>query len=191
MLGREQDLCDDELRPTGEESEHVGFHPDSVHLRYVETHDEDRYLDECDYESLRAAAAATFTLPGAPMIYYGQERGMTEYRGPMRWHDGDNDLTEFHRRLSFTRRETPALKEGDLSAIEYDSPSEQVVAFERNHDDGSVVVILHFGDGEAEVSIPGEVGRTDRLTGDSVELSPTSDGAVSLSVDAVVVLSQP
>lgn len=179
-----------------QESEHVGFHPDSVHLRYVENHDEDRYLDECDAPSLRAAAAATFTLPGAPMIYYGQERGMTEYRGSMRWHDGDTALTEFHRRLSFTRRETPALKEGDLAELAFESDSEQAVAFERVHDEGSVVVALHFGEGEATVDVPGDVETTDRLTGEPVEtVSPESSArpvdGVRVSVDDVLVLPRP
>ena len=45
-------------------------------MRYVENHDEDRYTTECDEGTLRPAAAATFTLPGASMIYYGQERGV-------------------------------------------------------------------------------------------------------------------
>lgn len=182
----------DSLLDAVEESEHVGFHPDSVHLRYVENHDEDRYLDECDEASLRAAAAATFTLPGAPMIYYGQERGMTEYRGPMRWHDGDNDLTEFHRRLSFARRETPALTEGDLAALDYEADSDTVVAFKRTHDSGSVVVALHFGEGERDVVVPGDVEPTDLLTDEAVvvEAGETEADAsgTRVSVDDAVVL---
>ena len=94
-----------------------GFPESAVHLRYVENHDERRYLDECGEAALRAAAAATFTLPGAPLLYYGQERGMTADRGPMRWHDGDNELTEFHRSLSRLRDEYSVLTDGKVESV--------------------------------------------------------------------------
>ena len=94
-----------------------GFPESAVHLRYIENHDEERYLDECHESALRAAVAATFTLPGAPMIYYGQERGMTEKRGPMKWHDGDASLTDFHRSLARLRREYPVLKRGTVDPL--------------------------------------------------------------------------
>jgi glycosidase len=94
-----------------------GFPDSAVHLRYIENHDEERYLDECSEGALRAAVAATFTLPGAPMIYYGQERGMTDKRGSMNWHDGDAGLTEFHRSLSTLRREYPALTNGAVEPL--------------------------------------------------------------------------
>ncbi|ERH06928.1 MAG: glycosidase [Halonotius sp. J07HN4] len=94
-----------------------GFPESAVHLRYVENHDETRYLDECGEAALRAAAATTFTLPGAPLVYYGQERGMTADRGPMKWHDGDNELTEFHRSLSELREAYPVLTHGEIEPI--------------------------------------------------------------------------
>jgi len=94
-----------------------GFPDSAVHLRYVENHDESRYLGECGEAALRAAAAATFTLPGAPLIYYGQERGMTADRGPMKWHDGDAELTEFHRSLSELRDQYPVLKHGSVEPL--------------------------------------------------------------------------
>ena len=94
-----------------------GFPGSSVHLRYVKNHDEDRYLEEYGEGALRAAAA-TFTLPGAPMVYYGQERGATDYRGPMPWHDGDAALTAYHRSLSRCRAARPALRSGGVERLD-------------------------------------------------------------------------
>ena len=94
-----------------------GFPESAAHLRYVENHDETRYLAECGEAALRAATAVTFTLPGAPLIYYGQERGMTADRGPMKWHDGDSELTEFHRSLSELREAYPVLKHGSVKPL--------------------------------------------------------------------------
>ncbi|UPW01012.1 alpha-amylase family glycosyl hydrolase [Halorussus gelatinilyticus] len=95
-----------------------GFPESSLLLRYVENHDETRYVEECDEAALRAAAAATFTLPGAPMIYYGQERGVADQRGEMKWYDGDSDLTAHHRRLSELRSERSVLRRGDVERVE-------------------------------------------------------------------------
>jgi len=95
-----------------DETARKGFPDPALHMRYVENHDETRYATECDESALGAATAATFTLPGIPMIYYGQERGVTEQRGTMRWHDGDADLTAFHRSLSTLRDTHPVLRRG-------------------------------------------------------------------------------
>jgi pullulanase/glycogen debranching enzyme len=57
------------------------------------------------------------------MIYAGQERGNETYRGPIRWHDGDNDLTDFHRDLAALREREPLLREG---AVDCDGPAADV-----------------------------------------------------------------
>ncbi|NKE37747.1 alpha-amylase [Natronococcus sp. JC468] len=153
----------------------AGFPDSAVHLRYVENHDEDRYIDECDEASLRAAAAATFTVPGAPMIYYGQERGVPEQRGPMRWHDGDADLTAFHRALTSLRAETLTLREGSVEAVDYDvatsdkkADADAVTAYARADEHGRYVVVLNFDDDPATVSLGEDVESTDLLSGESV-----------------------
>ncbi|EMA60637.1 alpha-amylase family glycosyl hydrolase, partial [Halorubrum kocurii] len=165
----------------------AGFPDSAVHLRYVENHDESRYVDECDEPSLRAAAAATFTVPGAPMIYYGQERGVSEQRGPMRWHDGDADLTAFHRALASLRAETPTLREGRVAAVEYevtatDGDADAVTAYAREDERGRYVVVLNFAAGSASVSLNESVQSTDLISGAAV-----ADGD-ELTVDDAVVL---
>ena len=165
----------------------AGFPDSAVHLRYVENHDESRYVDECDEPSLRAAAAATFTVPGAPMIYYGQERGVSEQRGPMRWHDGDADLTAFHRALASLRAETPTLREGRVVAVEYevtstDGDGDAVTAYAREDERGRYVVVLNFDAGSASVSLNESVQPTDLISGEAV-----ADGD-ELTVDDAVVL---
>jgi glycosidase len=167
-----------------------GFPESSLLLRYVENHDEDRYLGECGESALGPAAAATFTLPGAPMIYYGQERGVTEQRGEMKWYDGDDDLTAFHRRLSKLRSRRSVLRSGAVERVEWecvDRPAgdedtpEQTVAYARDDGNSRLVVVLNFGDEPREVTVREPVGETDLLTDDSV----AADDGVEVS-DAVV-----
>jgi len=158
----------------------AGFPDSAVHLRYVENHDESRYIDECGEAPLRAAAAATFTVPGAPMIYYGQERGVPEQRGPMRWHDGDADLTAFHRALASLRAETPALRDGGVEPVAHevtagDSKTEAgdgrdgaVVAYAREDGKHRYVVVLNFAADTASVSLGEPVEPTDLISGEAV-----------------------
>ncbi|WP_181684862.1 alpha-amylase family glycosyl hydrolase [Halorhabdus salina] len=169
------------------DAERAGFPDQAPQMRYVENHDEDRYLAEYGRDALRGAVAATFTMPGVPMIYAGQERGMTEYRGPIEWQSGDTGLTNVHRRLSDTRSETPALESGTLEQIEYDADTEQAVAFARATDDQRVIVALHFGPGTATVRLPAGIEATELVTGDTVEAAP-KDGGVAVSVDDVVIV---
>ncbi|MFC6784569.1 alpha-amylase family glycosyl hydrolase [Halobaculum halobium] len=183
-----------------------GFPRAAVQMRYVENHDEDRYRAECGPEALRAAAAATFTLPGAPMLYYGQERGMTDYRGEMSWHDGDTELTDYHRRLAAARREHDALRDGDVIRLHYEVRGESgrtgtgsggglgivggeddgaagvagagaVTAYVRESADERLAVVLNFGGGEATVELSEPVDTTDLLTGHDVAVEITGDDA--------------
>ncbi|QZX99269.1 alpha-amylase family glycosyl hydrolase [Halobaculum rubrum] len=194
-----------------------GFPRAAVQMRYVENHDEDRYRAECGTEALRAAAAATFTLPGAPMVYYGQERGMTDYRGEMRWHDGDSELTDYHRRLAAARREHDALRTGSVTRIGYavhggadgagigsggglgivggsdgggggTAGAGAVTAYVRESGDERLAVVINFGAGEATVELAEPVDSTDLLTGHEVGAeSDTGDSTRSVRVGDAVV----
>ena len=179
--------------------EWLGFDDGRSQMRYVENHDEDRYLAEYGRDALRAAAAVTFTLPGAPMIYAGQERGNETYRGPIRWHDGDNDLTEFHRRLVALRGAEPLLRDGDVTfegraadvrVVEGDA--DRVTAYERTPPGGDgnggdpLLVVVNFAAEPATVAVPDGV-ETD-LFGDGSAVERDGEGGGRVAVDAVAVL---
>ncbi len=177
----------------------LGFDDPQAQMRYIENHDEDRYRTEYGDAAARAAAAVTFTLPGAPMIYAGQERGNETTRGPFRWHDGDNDLTEFYRRLSALRDAEPLLRAG---SVEFDGAdttvevlkgdADQVTAYERtaveSRDGGTPVdtadrllVVVNFAAEPVTVSIPDQL--TTDLFGNG---SDTNTGTRCLGGEIVV-----
>ena len=152
-------------------SQRHGYPDDAIHMRYVENHDEDRYATECEEGTLRPAAAATFTLPGVPMIYYGQERGVPEDRGTMRWHDGDAELTTFHRRLVELRNELPALRSPTVDPITYETSEtdgDRVVAYERTGGDTRLAVVLNFGADPTIVRLDPAVNSEDLLSGTDI-----------------------
>ena len=185
-----------------------GFPRSAVQMRYVENHDETRYLTDCGRSQLAAATAVTFTLPGAPMIYAGQERGVPGKRGRMRWHDGDDDLTAFHRACARLRRAFPELGTADDESVEPVALSptpDHLVAFRREvggagdgaDDDGdgpdgdgtentdALVVVCNFGDDpETTTVVDATVAETDLLSGESVVV----EGVVQ--VESAVVLRE-
>lgn len=96
------------------------------------------------YDRARLAAALQFTLPGAPMIYNGDEVGMwggedPYCRAPMWW--TDLGATEscgyraewpaFYRGLAALREQYPALRWGNFRMVLADD-ARRVVAFERS-----------------------------------------------------------
>ena len=135
----------------------LGFESQAAQLHYVENHDEERYLAAYGEPALRAAAAVTFTLPGAPMIYAGQERGNETTRGPLRWHDGDTALTAYHRRLVALRAAESSLSDapvdheaGRAAITVLEGDPDTVTAYER----GPLLVVVNFAGDPATVEVP-------------------------------------
>jgi len=159
--------------------DHTGF------VNYVENHDVDRYLAAAPPSAQMAAGAATFTLPGTPMLYYGQETGLTGTRERMNWDDPDEDLRAHYERLIALRDERPALASAAaVDPVALPGRPEGVVAYARKNAAASdrVVVVLNFGGEPATVALPDGVGTTDLLTGEDVG----TDGGVA--VGSAVVL---
>ncbi|SNZ12752.1 Glycosidase [Natronoarchaeum philippinense] len=163
-----------------------GFPPHAVQMRYVENHDEDRYVDECGRAAHEAAVAATFALPGMPMVYYGQETGMTHFREDMDW-GGDEELTALHRDLIATRDDSELLRRGDLVDVEWSAPGDRAVAFAREHEGERVVVALNFGDEPVDVTLGEHVDDTDLVTGDAVP-TDQENGETTVTVESFALL---
>ena len=164
----------------------AGFPDHASFMVYAENHDETRYIVDYGKEAAEAAAAATFTLPGAPMVYAGQEFGQRGKRDDLAWDHADDDLREFFSSLADVRKHTPALSaDGELRRVDYtveDGRDDRVVAYARATDEEAVVVVLNFGEESATVSVPEEAADHDLVTDDDVG---TDEG---VAVDSAVVL---
>lgn len=90
----------------------------------IDSHDTDRFLTQAgeNKKLQELAAALQLLLPGMPMIYYGDEIGMTgrkkasECRRGMLWDAGrqDTGLLNHYKRLIALRKKYPALSRGEL-----------------------------------------------------------------------------
>jgi glycosidase len=71
----------------------------------------------------RCAAFLQFALPGSPVIYYGDEAGLTGGADPMcrlpfPWGREDSSLQALYRQLSRLKNENPALRRGDIHFLQ-------------------------------------------------------------------------
>jgi pullulanase len=180
-----------------------------VPVSYLSSHDEPR-IDHVlggDADRVALAATAQFTLPGAPIVYYGDEVGLGQsrdhepfpdwkdrwFREPMPWDpaDQDTDLLATFTHLAELRTDTPALSRGDYATV---TAGDGLLGYERALDDDRYLVLLN-GQGSARnvdlaaiygAEVPGDVTLTDVRTGATT--TPT-DGQLALDLgatDAVV-----
>jgi glycosidase len=118
------------------------------------------------------------TMPGAPMIYYGDEAGMwggddPDCRKPMVWSGTqyeteasdplgrqrkpdsvsfDNDLFNWYKKLIGLRRQNGVLSEGDLKFIRVDN-AEHVMGYSRTLDDTSIIVFVNGSNEERSIAV--------------------------------------
>lgn len=118
----------------------------------LDSHDTPRFLHEAgnDKRKLRLAALMQMTFPGMPVIYYGDEVGLTggadpDNRRTMPWLETEQDQTLLadYRAMIQLRRTHPALKLGDYERLATKAP--RVFAFRRTHGTDRQLVILNAG----------------------------------------------
>jgi len=174
----------------------TGFPPHASFMLYAENHDESRYVVECGDDAALAAAGAIATLPGAPMLYAGQELGQRGRRDALAWDDARPAFQATYERLLDARAERPALEsDAALERIDYAVQSgdpERVVAYARrapgdgsDADEDAVAVVLNFGADPATVSLDPAVDATELTTGENCAtdsgLEVTDTGIFELS----------
>lgn len=131
----------------------------------TDNHDTPRLASDVpNLANRKLVEALHFTLPGAPVIYYGTELGMTgagdpQNRAPMRWDlvNDDNPNLAWVRRLLAVRKSHPALRYGDFTALDTD----RLLAFVRTT--GKVAettfVVMNPTDETVKETFPTRVGR--------------------------------
>jgi len=108
---------------------------------------------------LRPALILQFTYQGIPIVYYGDEIGMTggpdpDCRGTMPWEaeKWDQDLLALYRHLIALRKKLKPLRHGYFQPL-YTDDKASVYAFARRLEKERVIVILNAGDDPQTVTL--------------------------------------
>lgn len=154
---------------------------------------------------MRLAIALQMTLPGAPMIYYGDEIGMTGFADPFNraafnWESTENELKDHTAFFAHLRSDNPSLRRGEFTPICYyggvfgylRSIENGKDIFGNDCSDGSVMVIVNSSDKYENIKLCldrfGAVSATDVETGQRImhndsfefEMAPISYRVLSL-----------
>lgn len=129
-------------------------------LNLVGSHDTARLktLAGGDPAQIRLAFTAMFSLPGAPLIYYGDEIGLEggddpDCRRAMPWNQAEWDQALLHhvKRLIRARKDHSALRRGGLQRL---TERNGLVAFMREHDQEQVIVVLNARGAQRQLRLP-------------------------------------
>ncbi|HKJ80594.1 MAG TPA: alpha-amylase family glycosyl hydrolase, partial [Ignavibacteriaceae bacterium] len=113
-----------------------------VPFRYIENHDQSRFISQYNVAETKLAATVLLTLPGIPMVYAGQEVGEQSYRGLIDWSD-PYSLTDFYKKLVTIRDNYKSLSIGKYKEIISSSP-DSIFAFARITDSLPSVILSNF-----------------------------------------------
>jgi cyclomaltodextrinase len=153
-------------------------------VNLVGSHDTPRLLTLAggDVDRTALTMAAMFTVPGVPLVYYGDEIGLDggndpECRRAMPWdqRDWNHRLLTTITRLASARTTSPALRRGDLRPL---TTRNGLVAFQRSTAEDRVVVVLNprGPQRQVELAIGGDKWR-DLVTDD---VHGTTNGLLTL-----------
>ena len=164
-----------------------------IPFRYIENHDQARFISQYNLNETKLAAANLLSLPGLPMIYAGQEVGEQSYRGLINWQD-PNNLTPYYKKIISLRKDLKPLSYGQYRELETSSP-DSVFAYSRSIDSSYTIVASNFTNGTVDAHIkidslhfkiiPGkDYYFNDLLNGYSYPANNLSDLAISLSANS-------
>lgn len=160
------------------------WYPDNaLPFRFLENHDENRYIADHGLEVTRCAAGLLFAVPGVPLIYAGQEVGETSPRGLINWSDPDN-LRSYYQLLCETRSRHEHFRTQRMEQVTSSVPS-QIYAFTRGHElpgnQGLALAAFNLSGNQLSPTLnlsPAEWGMaqgvwylTDLFTGDVIEFA--------------------
>ncbi|MGL4365312.1 MAG: alpha-amylase family glycosyl hydrolase, partial [Cetobacterium sp.] len=94
---------------------------------------ESQYLEPATTRVLKSLSLIQFTLPGVPVIYYGDEVGVEGGKDPDNrrtypWGKEDQNLLNWYKKISFLRSSSKVLKKGEINFF---SPHPDVFAYIR------------------------------------------------------------
>ena len=163
------------------------FPEGAVHMNMVTNHDLNSWEGtefERYGEGLGAFAVLSYTLPGMPMMYTGQEVG---FNHPFEFFETDavqpdyraNELTTFYKMLNSLKHNRRALasRESEHSMTTYTTTDPDLLVFAREQNGDRVLVMTNLSGEEAKVKFLGEgpsvAGMTDYFSGEEAAIPAT------------------
>jgi cyclomaltodextrinase / maltogenic alpha-amylase / neopullulanase len=86
-------------------------------LRFMENHDETRFISVNTPEQTRLTSSFMMCMPGSVMLYAGQEVGTTSQRGTINWSQDPSGVFPHYYKITNARKVLPALRQGQFANL--------------------------------------------------------------------------
>lgn len=164
------------------------YPPDYTMMMFTSNHDENSWngtAPERMGDGLKAFAALSFTVPGMPMIYNGQESKLDKRleffeKDPIAW--GSYELQDFYSRLAEIKEREPAFWHGhDAGSYQrLASEDDGIFAFTRSSENSAILCVFNFSESDAEWDLPEhlksslfyDLMTSEAWSGEELELEP-------------------
>lgn len=142
------------------------FAPDVFRMSFTSNHDENSWngtVFERLGDGTKAFAVMSYTIPGFPLIYNGQEAGLNKRleffeKDQIDWNQG-SDFAELYTKLNQIKKDNPALWNandgGSMEAVDINIP-QNVLAFNREKDDNKVIVYINVTAEPQQITVSSE-----------------------------------
>ncbi len=156
------------------------FPENAYRLNFITNHDENTWkgtIEELMGPAHKAMAVYTYTLPGMPLIYSGQESNVQQRieffeKDPIQW--GNYSMLEFYAKLNALKHKNQALWNGEFGGdfIRLNRPQvPEVIAFTRNKDNNTVLSIFNFSKRQITFELNKDLGdMADYFNGETLDL---------------------
>lgn len=134
----------------------------AIRMQFTDNHDENTWngtVFERLGEAAETFAVLTYTIPGMPLIYTGQEAGLNKRleffkRDPVEWKE--HHFAELYKKLNLLRKNNSLLwsgiKGGSFEIIP-NSKNEKVLTFIRRNSENKLFAVFNLSDEKAEVEL--------------------------------------
>ena len=126
-------------------------------MNMLGNHDTERVLTMLNnnIDLLKEAVLIQMTLPGVPLIYYGDEAGLNGGKDPSNrksypWGKENKDILEFYRKISAIRVSEEALKNGEIEFLEFNNG---ILGYERTLNKDRIIIVVNIMEKEENISI--------------------------------------
>ena len=136
-------------------------------MNMLGNHDTERVLTMLNnnVNLLKEAVVIQMTLPGVPLIYYGDEAGLTGGKDPDNrksypWGKENKHILEFYKKISAIRVGEEALKSGEIEFLENNNG---ILGYERILNSDRIIIVVNMMEKEENILI-------DNIDGDILDL---------------------
>ena len=156
-----------------------------ANMNLLGNHDTERILTVLkeNLNKLKLALCLQMTLPGVPLIYYGDEAGLLGNKDPENrkaypWGRENKEILSYYSFFGNFRKNEEVLRKGDFYIFK-DTP-EDIIAFKRVYKEKEMIIIVNRSNSRKTITLDSEKGRyKDKFSKEEFY----GDGSITLEVE--------